>query len=226
MARLRAVLFDLDGTLIDTAPDFAAVLNRMLGDRGVSPLPFERVRETVSDGAGALVTLAFDAQPGDAAFEALRHELLTLYGRHLAVESRLFDGMAMLLERLEHHGLAWGLVTNKPAAYAEPLLEALTLHERCGVLVCPDHVTRRKPDPEALLLACDRLGCAPDETIYVGDHRRDIEAGRAAGMRTVACGYGYVHVSDPCSAWGADIVVADADELLTLIETHRLTGTA
>lgn len=217
MSQPRAVLFDLDGTLIDTAPDFVAVLNRLLERHGYRPLAAEHIREIVSEGSGALVTLGFGVAADDARHESLRQELLELYGAQLAVESRLFDGMERLLDSLDAAAYPWGVVTNKPLVYADPLMRALALDARCGALICPDHVRHRKPDPEALLLACQRLGVDAAATIYVGDHRRDIEAGRRAGMITVACNYGYILASDPCRGWGADHVVETPDHLFELL---------
>lgn len=219
MPALRALLFDLDGTLIDTAPDFAFVLNQLLKRHGRPPVAWQRVRQTVSDGSGGLITLGFGVGAGDPAFEPLRQELLALYANHLADESRPFPGMEEVLTLVERHQLPWGLVTNKPVAYAEPLIAALGLQPRCGTLICPDHVARRKPDPEALLLACAKLDCSPAEAIYVGDHRRDIEAAQAARMYAVACTFGYVHEDDPCHDWGADAVVDSPEELHELLES-------
>lgn len=223
MPALRAVLFDLDGTLIDTAPDFAFVLNRLLERHGRPPIPYERVRQTVSDGSGGLITLGFGLRPAEPEFEPMRQALLSIYAEHLADESRLFEGMEAVLQRVENTGLKWGLVTNKPSAYAGPLVQALGLAERCATLVCPDHVRQRKPHPEALLLACAALDCKPADAIYVGDHRRDIEAAQQARMRSVACTYGYVHEDDPCSDWGADHLVASPAELLALIDDYLAT---
>lgn len=213
-APLRAVLFDLDGTLIDTAPDFALVLNRMRTRRQFAPLPYQAVRQVVSDGARALVTLGFGVSEGEAGFEPLREELLALYSQHLAEQSTLFAGMDEVLRSLEQQGTAWGIVTNKPVLYARPLLQALGLAERCATLICPDHVAQRKPNPEGLQLACQQIGCDIEQALYVGDHRRDIEAGKNAGMATVACAYGYIHDSDDPAQWGADQVIEHAGELL------------
>ncbi|MDX9874951.1 MAG: HAD-IA family hydrolase [Spongiibacteraceae bacterium] len=217
MSPTRAVLFDLDGTLIDTAPDFVVVLNRLLERHGQQPLAAERIRQTVSDGAGALVTLGFGVTAEDPRHEPLRQQLLELYGTHLAVESQLFAGMEQLLDALDAARIAWGVVTNKPLLYADPLMRALALDTRCGTLICPDHVQRRKPDPEALLLACERLGASPVHSIYVGDHRRDIEAGQRAGMVTIACTYGYILAHDPCHGWGADYVIDTPNDLFELL---------
>lgn len=222
---IKAVLFDLDGTLLDTAPDFAFIVNTMLQNHGRAPLPYPRLRETVSDGARGMVMAAFDCADTDPHFEPLRQELLALYPHHLADATRLFDGMDELLQFIEAQALAWGIVTNKPHVYAQPLLRALQLDRRCATLICPEHVRNRKPDPESLLLACAQLGCTPAEAIYLGDHRRDIEAGRNAGMRTIACAYGYVHRDDDCNTWGADYTVADARAIAPLLQALRGTTT-
>lgn len=213
---LQAILFDLDGTLLDTAPDFVFVVNTLLERHGRAPLPYAQIRQTVSDGARGMVHGAFGCGDGDPEFEPLRRELLALYSTHLADRSRLFDGMESVLQFLEMRNIPWGVVTNKPSVYAVPLMRALQLERRCAALVCPDHVRNRKPDPEPLLLACSRIDCEPRATLYVGDHRRDIEAGHNAGMQTIACAFGYVHSDDPCETWGADYVVKHARDILSV----------
>lgn len=217
---VQAVLFDLDGTLIDTAPDFAAVLNRMRALHGLDPLPYEAVRAVVSDGARALITLGFGAEEGEPAFEPLRAQLLELYGRHLADASCLFPGMKEVLAWLQAQGLAWGVVTNKPLQYADALMRALALERHCSALICPDHVRQRKPHPEGLLLACEQIGCAASGAVYVGDHLRDIEAGHNAGMATVACRYGYLREPGEPDRWGAHAVVDTASDLLDWLREH------
>jgi phosphoglycolate phosphatase len=218
MKPLKAVLFDLDGTLLDTAPDFSFVLDTMMARRQRPPVPYAKVRQAVSHGARGLVEMAFGLTPDADEFEPLRQELLDLYGSHLADSTRLFDGLDELLDLLEQRGVAWGIATNKPALYAEPLLRQLELASRCAVLVCPDHVTHRKPHPESLQLACQRIGCELDEAIYIGDHRRDIECGINAGVPTIAVAYGYVHDDDPCALWGADAIALDAADILRLLQ--------
>jgi HAD superfamily hydrolase (TIGR01549 family) len=181
-------------------------------------LPYAQIRQTVSDGARGMVQGAFGCRETDPEFEPLRQELLDLYRIHLADNSRLFDGMAELLEFIEAQGLAWGVVTNKPSVYAEPLLTALNLRARCATLVCPDHVQHRKPHPEPLYLACRQIGCSSAEAIYLGDHRRDIEAGHNASMNTVACAFGYIHSGDPCENWGADHVVQRPQDVIAILQ--------
>lgn len=216
--RLRAVLFDMDGTLLDTAPDFIAVVQAMRADQGLAPLPEQRIRDVVSGGARAMVVNAFDVDPLSDAFEALRLDFLARYEQGCARHTRLFDGMPELLADIEAAHLRWGVATNKPVRFAEPLMRELGLAERCSVLVCPDHVSKAKPDPEMLLLACEQLQLDPRATLFVGDDLRDIEAGRAAGCRTVAVTYGYIHPDDNPRHWGADVVVDDPRELRTLLD--------
>ncbi|MCG3169605.1 MAG: N-acetylmuramic acid 6-phosphate phosphatase [Pseudomonadales bacterium] len=203
-ARLSAVLFDLDGTLLDTAPDFVTAVNRLRAEHGLGGMPSPAIRATVSHGARALVRLAFGIADEDRAFEPLRQRLLALYQEHLFAETAPFPGMAALIAALAARGVRWGVVTNKPNYLAEPLLAHSALAPPAAVLVCPDHVTRTKPDPEPLLLACARLGCRATEVIYVGDHARDIEAGRNAGMPTIAATYGYLEPGETVADWGAD----------------------
>lgn len=211
-----AVLFDLDGTLLDTAPDFVWSLNTQRHRHGLPPLPARAIREVVSNGARALVTLGFDLSPEQPGFDDRHSELLILYRNHLAVDTVLFPGMGPLLEALEAAGIPWGIVTNKPRSFTEPLLAGLGLDDRCSVTVCPDDVTCPKPHPEPLFLAAETLGHAPENLFYVGDHERDILAGRAAGMVTVAARYGYVDAPGSVSAWQADHTIDHGLELLAL----------
>jgi 2-phosphoglycolate phosphatase len=214
---LKAVLFDLDGTLLDTAVDFTAVLNAMLSERELAPQSYDKVRKRVSDGARAVVSLGFQQQEGDAGFQALLDEFLDRYLAQLAVSTTLFPGMSEVLTHIESLGMKWGIVTNKPARFTEPLLAAMGLDQRCATAICPDHVTNRKPHPEPIYLACKEIDCLPAHTIYVGDHRRDLDAGRNASMRTVACAYGYVSAGDSAESWAADYLVAQALDLIPLI---------
>jgi len=220
---LRAVLFDMDGTLLDTAPDFIAVAQAMRQARGLSRIPDQQVRDVVSGGARAMVLSAFDVDPLSDEFETLRLEFLDRYQDHCAVESRLYDGMAQLLSDIEEADLLWGVVTNKPLRFAEPIMQQLGLSTRSAVLVCPDHVSKSKPDPEPMLLACSQLGLEPSTTLFVGDDLRDIESGRAAGSRTAAVRYGYIHPHDDPSQWGADLVIDHPLELRALL--NRVPGT-
>jgi len=216
--RLDAVLFDMDGTLLDTAPDFIAVGQAMLAHRGLPPVNDQAVRDVVSGGARAMVSALFDLPVQAHEFEALRLEFLERYQNACAVHTRLYDGMAELLSDIEKAGLAWGVVTNKPVRFAEPIMAQLNLAQRSRVLICPDHVTHAKPDPEPLTLACTTLGLDPSRVLFVGDDLRDIESGREAGTKTVAVRYGYIHPDDNPDHWGADAVVNDAWELRDLLD--------
>ncbi len=217
-SRFAAVLFDLDGTLIDTAPDFAAVLNRMREQRELPALPYALIREQVSQGARAVVSLGFSGLSLESTeFESLRQEFLREYSQNLAVESRLFPGLDTLLLALEAQNIPWGIVTNKPSVYTLPLLEQLGLHQRCQVAICPDMVSRTKPDPEPMYKACDVLQVAAERCVYVGDHVRDIEAGRAAGMATVAVSWGYILPGEDAADWQADHLAHDALTLSALL---------
>lgn len=205
--RLRAVLFDMDGTLLDTAPDFIAIAQAMLADRGLPAIDDKLIRDEISGGAKAMVAATFAMSPDAAEFEALRLEFLERYQQGCAVHSRLFDGMETLLADIEKAGLIWGVVTNKPVRFAEPIMRQLGLAERSALLICPDHVTHSKPHPEPLILACNRLDLEPASVLFVGDDLRDIESGRDAGTRTAAVRYGYIHPDDNPDHWGADVVV-------------------
>ncbi|MBF7143494.1 MULTISPECIES: N-acetylmuramic acid 6-phosphate phosphatase MupP [Pseudomonas] len=216
--RLDAVLFDMDGTLLDTAPDFIAVGQAMLAHRGLPPVNDQVVRDVVSGGARAMVSALFGLPVQAPEFEALRLEFLERYQNACAVHTRLYDGMAELLGDIEKAGLAWGVVTNKPVRFAAPIMAQLNLAQRSRVLICPDHVTHAKPDPEPLMLACTTLGLDPSRVLFVGDDLRDIESGREAGTKTVAVRYGYIHPDDNPDHWGADAVVSDAWELRDLLD--------
>lgn len=199
----ETVLFDLDGTLLDTAPDFILVLNALRREYDLTPLPDEQIRNTVSNGARALVTLGFGINEGDEGFETYREKLLSAYLSQLGQASRLFPGMNDLLSALEEKDIPWGIVTNKPSRFTIPLLEALSLSQRCKVLVCADQVTKPKPHPESLLKACDIVNANPENSIYVGDHRRDIEAGHSAAMTTITALFGYISEHDKPESWQA-----------------------
>ena len=216
--RLRAVLFDMDGTLLDSAPDFIAISQAMRAERGLPPIADKLIRDQVSGGARAMVAANFAMDPEAEGFEALRLEFLDRYQAHCAVLTRPFDGMDELLNDIEQAKLIWGVATNKPVRYAEPIMQQLGLAQRSAVLVCPDHVSRSKPDPEMILLACEKIGIAPNATLFVGDDARDIEAGRTAGCKTAAVTWGYIHPDDNPSHWGADVVVKHPAELRTILD--------
>lgn len=220
----EAVFFDLDGTLVDTARDFHTVLNATLAAAGREPLHFARVREQVSNGARAMIRLGFGLEPGDEGFDYWLEQFLDRYAEQLTVHSTLFPGMAEVLDALDTLGVPWGVVTNKPFRFSEPLMAGLGLAHRMGPLICPDHVARRKPDPEGLLLAARQAGVNPARCIYVGDHDRDIAAGRQAGMTTVAVLFGYIEADDDPYAWRADHYIERAEQLLPLVRTGAPAG--
>lgn len=214
---LSAVLFDLDGTLIDSAPDLAGAANDMRQARGLLPIAYERLRPMVGSGARGMVNVAFGVAPPAPVFASLRDEFLQCYEQRMTRDTRIFDHVPPLLDTLEARGLRWGIVTNKAVRFAEPLVRSLGLHERTAVLVCGDTTPHAKPHPAPLLEAALRLGVLPSACVYVGDDLRDVQAGRAAGMVTMAVTWGYLGVGDSIDAWGADLVVSTAAELLNAI---------
>ncbi len=215
----QAILFDLDGTLIDTAPDFIRIIKDMC-DKYQHPCPSdEAIRSQVSAGARAMVKLIFGelslVNDDDPTLLAYRQEFLDLYEKDICIDSRLFDGLDEFLANLESQSIAWGIVTNKPRYLAMNLLAKLNLDKRCSVLICPDDVKHTKPDPEGLLLACQILAVNPKDCLYIGDHIRDIQAGKRASMTTVAAGFGYIAPDDVAiDDWGADKVVDSPAQLI------------
>lgn len=227
--RAGAVLFDLDGTLVDTAPDMVGILTELQKDNGREPLPYELVRSHVSNGAAGLIRLAF-TDASDTERERLHRDYLERYEQALCVGSTLFPGLSELLDRLDAHSLPWGVVTNKPRRMTEPLIEQLGLGARIAATVSGDTLPQRKPDPAPVLLACKMTGVVPARTIFVGDAERDIAAGRAAGTRTIAAAWGYITEDDDPAAWGADLIAAGTQELIqqvceaTGLATASITG--
>lgn len=213
MIRPAALLLDLDGTLLDTAPDMGGALNRLRAEHGLDPLPAPTIRPAVSHGAMRLVRLGFPGVEGDA-FESLRLRFLELYAANLSVGTRLFPGFDAVLDVLEGSGLPWGIVTNKPGWLTAPLLAALGLDGRAACAVSGDTVAERKPHPLPLLHAAQLVGVDPADCIYVGDAERDIQAGRAAGMTTVVAAYGYLADDEDPRQWQPHGVVQTPEELL------------
>ena len=205
---IQAVLFDLDGTLADTAPDMALTVNEMRARRGLEPVAENAVRPYVSQGARGMICAAFSMTTDDPGYGAMREEFLEIYAGNLCVQSRLFPGMDNVLEALEADGIAWGVVTNKFERFARPLIDALGLAGRPAIVVGGDTCARAKPYPDPLLYAAERLGNSPATTLYVGDDERDVQAARAAGMPVLVAGYGYLGDGPPAEQWGADAVVA------------------
>lgn len=207
------ILFDLDGTLIDTAPDMAAALNDLLSAEGREPLPFVDIRPHVSHGAAGLLRLGFGLEGDSADMTRLRASFLDRYQTNLAGASRPFPGITELLRQIEEEGRAWGVVTNKPGWLTEPLLRLLDLEERAAVIVSGDTLEQRKPHPAPLLHACSQTGYAPARTVYVGDAERDVAAGIAAGMDTFVALYGYLGPEDRPGDWGASALIDQPGDL-------------
>lgn len=219
---MKAVLFDLDGTLIDTAADFIRIIQDMCREKGTAVVDADLIRTQVSEGARAMVKLVypeFDVE--DPVFLAHRQRFLDIYGADVAVDTDLFVGMYPLLEQLEAANIPWGIVTNKPRWLSEALLKALNLTERCAVLVCPEDVSNTKPDPEPMYLAAKKISVAPEDCIYVGDHPRDIDAGNNAKMYTILAAYGYLPLThrDDLTAWRASCIVESVSALQQQLHT-------
>ncbi len=215
--RPAAVLFDLDGTLADTAQDLCAPANRMLEQRGLAAIPVADLGRFASSGARGLLGRAFDIKPGDADYEALRDEFLRGYEQGLCVHTALFPGMEAVLARLELEGIPWGVVSNKTEVYVRPILDQMKLGARSACAIGGDTADRAKPHPDPLLLAARRLGVDPERCVYVGDDFRDIVAGHAAGMLTVAAAYGYLGTESKPHEWEAHFVIERAEALIGLI---------
>ena len=211
----RAILFDLDGTLADTAPDLAGAMNRLRMSRGLAPTPYEVLRPVASSGARGLIHAAFGLAPGDVGYEDLRVGFLDNYAAALAVETRLFDGVAALLDALQASGLAWGIVTNKAARFTDQLVPQIGL-QGAGCVVSGDTTPHLKPHPASLLEAARRLALKPKDCWYVGDDLRDIQAGQAAGMPAIAAAWGYCGQVEP-AGWNADALIDKPLDLLKLI---------
>jgi len=204
---VEAILFDLDGTLVDTAPDLAAALNWLLESNQRPPLPYQTIRAVVSNGADALVELGFGPHLKPTHQQQLKAALIEHYQQNIARYSKLFDGLDDALQHLEKQQIPWGIVTNKPAQLTTSLLKQLGLFDRAGCVVCGDQVNNPKPHPESIYLACQQLAVAPHNSIYIGDAQRDIRAGRLAGLKTIACAYGYIPESDDINNWQADQLI-------------------
>lgn len=211
----RAILFDLDGTLADTAPDLAAAMNRVRSNRGLEPTPYDILRPVASAGARGLIGASFGMKPGDDGYEDLRVAFLNTYEAAIAVHTKLFDGVPSLLATLQSQGISWGIVTNKAARFTDLLAPKIGLG-KAGCVISGDTTPHSKPHPAPLLEAASRLGIAPAECWYVGDDLRDVQAGRAAGMATVAAAWGYCGHAEPAT-WEADALADTPLDVLELI---------
>jgi phosphoglycolate phosphatase len=218
---VEAVLFDLDGTLIDSAPDLAGACNDMRTARGLEPMPYEPLRRMVGSGARGMVGVSFGLTPESPGYAVLRDEFLDRYEARMTQETTVFEEMVPVLAWLARNRVRWGIVTNKATRFAAPLVASLRLDAESATLVCGDTVAHAKPHPAPLLEAARRLGVAPDRCAYVGDDRRDVVAGRAAGMLTVVAGWGYLGDADEPSTWGADHLLEQPGQLPGLFEALK-----
>lgn len=218
---IQSVLFDLDGTLADTAPDLAYTLNTLRAEHNLAPLPFDEIRPVVSHGATALLHLGFNHEVDDPRFESLRQRFLDIYRVNLANETRLFPGMNELLDAIEQGGMKWGVVTNKPAWLTEPLMDRLDLRQRASCIVSGDSTGNRKPHPEPMLHACQQIDILARQCLYVGDAQRDIEAGQRAGMKTLIALFGYIGDNDRPEQWQADGMVNHPLEIMEWIMKYN-----
>ena len=214
MTRIKTVLFDLDGTLADTAPDLAAALNAVRQAKGKPALPFEKIRPAVSHGGKALIEVGFNLSPDSDEAETLRLQLLDHYRDNIANHTRLFPGMEKVLSYIEQSGGNWGVVTNKPGWLTEPLMAELGLQPRAACIISGDTLNERKPHPAPLLHACELAGSQPEDCVYIGDAERDIMAGKRAGMHTLLALFGYLDESDQPHEWGADASVESPQAIL------------
>lgn len=217
IGRPEAVVFDLDGTLVDTADEFVVVLQQMLADYDRPTLDAAQIRKSVSNGSGALITLGFGITPNQGDYEALRLAFLDRYEQVLGSSAKPYPGMVRLVAALAEEGIAWGVATNKFRRYAAPLMAAMNFEPPAESLVTPCDVTHAKPHPEPILLSCSNLGAAPARTLYIGDHQRDIDAGKAAGCFTIAAAYGYVEDNDDPHRWQADAIAHSSENLAAII---------
>ena len=214
---MQTILFDLDGTLVDTAPDMASALNQTLQDFNMPSVAFQELRPIISHGGAALVQKGFNIDPTDPKFETYRLHFLDIYEHNLCQQSTLFPGMEDVLQRIEKHHLNWGIVTNKPEWLTLPLIEQLNLQQRAGCIVSGDTTKNRKPHPEPMLHACKILKTVPEQCLYIGDAERDIIAGNAANMKTLVALYGYLNIDDHPDTWNANGMIKQSSEILDWI---------
>jgi N-acetyl-D-muramate 6-phosphate phosphatase len=220
MAFRGAVLFDLDGTLVDTAQDFVHVIQTMQRHDNIAITDALQIRNTVSDGARALIKLGWQYDEEHPLFAAKHQQMLDYYWQSLGEKAALFDGYPQLFDFLHQHNIGWGIVTNKPWRFTEALLQRLNLQPSNQVAICPDHVTHSKPHAEPLLLAAQKLQLQPEQCLYVGDHERDIAAAINANMLSIACAYGYIKENDNISNWNADYIINHSNELHNIVKNY------
>jgi N-acetyl-D-muramate 6-phosphate phosphatase len=217
LSKLKTVLFDLDGTLIDTAPDMANALNILLQEEEKKSLSYDTIRPVVSNGSIALVNLGFGDKVEENKLRYLKERYLEIYQERLCVDSILFDGMDSLLNEIENKNMNWGVVTNKPAWLTNPLMEQIGLADRAACIISGDTTQNRKPHPEPMYLACKQANSKPHECIYIGDAKRDIDAGKNAGMQTITAAYGYIGNWENINEWNADYTVEQAKDIIKFI---------
>ena len=217
MLDFKALLFDLDGTLLDTAPDFITAINAQLKRHGHNPLIGDVVRTSVTHGSIGIIENVYNIKQDHPEFELLKEEFLELYLSKISEKTGLFDGLRQVLDSCEERNIPWGIVTNKPLRYTAPLMADLGLDKQSATTICPDHVANPQPEPDALILACSQIKIAPSDCIYIGDHIRDIQAGKSAGMRTIAAGWGYIEEFENITQWQADWVVEKSADLNSLL---------
>ncbi|SDY32335.1 HAD family hydrolase [Nitrosomonas sp. Nm58] len=214
---IEAILFDFDGTIADTAPDLGHALNRQRLVRGLPPLPIGLIRTQASAGSRGLLNLGFNLKPDNSEYEAMRDEFLRFYAERLCHDTCLFPGMANVLDRLDANHLPWGIVTNKPARFTQPLVRTLGLHQRAACIISGDDTVNTKPHPEPLLTACRQINALPQNCIYLGDDIRDVKASLAAGIIPIVARYGYLGNDAPPESWGADHLIDQPEDLLNYI---------
>ena len=217
MLDFKALLFDLDGTLLDTAPDFITAINKQLKRHGRNPLVGDAIKTSVTHGSIGVIESVYNIKQDHPEFEPLKEEFLQLYLDNISEKTGLFDGLRQVLDSCKERNIPWGIVTNKPLKYTAPLMADLGLDKQSATTICPDHVANPKPDPEALILACSQINIAPKNCIYIGDHVRDIQAGKSAGMSTIAAQWGYIEEFEDVTQWQADMVVKQSTDLHSLL---------
>lgn len=215
---LKAVFFDLDGTLLDSAPDFFVVMDVLADAHQLPRVPHSTIRATVSNGGKALTRLLFNEDNNTAEFDKHYQHLLDTYYQHMGKHCVLFEGMETLIQQIKNQPLWWGIITNKASRFTDPLIERLNLSVHPNVVLCPDHVSKPKPDPEALLLACKKVGCKPEQALYIGDHQRDIDCAIAAGSPSIAVSYGYVNCPSDIEQWNADYIAHSANDIWQIVQ--------
>lgn len=217
MMSFSAVLFDLDGTLVDTAPDLAFALNSLLIEQGQEPLAYENIRPVASHGSVALLKLGFDLSPEDHNFKSLQKRFIELYQDNIDRETTIFEGMEEVITKLEANNISWGIITNKPAFLTDPLVAKLGLAERAACVVSGDTTAHSKPHPAPMLHACNLIKHNPHDCLYIGDAKRDIEAGKNARMKTITARWGYLSDHDKPENWQADAIIDHPSEILQWI---------